>query len=48
MGVSKDKIPTWPDSDFDTVYELGFDGGALTNFTVAAQNFTPPSLVELP
>ena len=47
LGVPKEQIPTWPDSDFDTVYVLRFAQGQLTNFTVAAQNFSPPTAAGL-
>lgn len=42
LGVSKDKIPSWSDSDFDTVYELTFEAGLMTGFRVSAQNFSVP------
>ena len=42
LGVPSAQIPTWPDSDYDTVYVLEFDSAAerLTDFQVAAQNFS--------
>jgi len=44
LGVDQSNIPSWPGSDFDTVYELTFSSGSLVSFSVSAQSFHPPSL----
>ena len=44
LGVSKDKIPDWQGSDYDSVYVLELDDqGKLMKFTAAAQNYKPKS-----
>jgi hypothetical protein len=41
MGVSKNQIPTWKGSDYDTVYVMTMDAhGKLVQFHVAHENFT--------
>jgi hypothetical protein len=42
LGVPSTQIPSWPDSDYDTVYVLEFDSAVqrLAGFHVAAQNFS--------
>jgi len=46
LGVSKDAIPNWPSSDYDSVYVLEFDDSqALKTFTVSHQNFNQGVLV---
>lgn len=47
LGVPKAQIPTWQDSDYDSVYVLTLSAaGTLANFSVSAEHFTPSSLVE--
>lgn len=43
LGVSKSMVPSWPGSDFDTVYELTYEeksDGRLTSFEIHAENYT--------
>jgi len=40
LGVDKSKVPSWPDSDYDTVSVLKFDSLLnLISFKASAQNF---------
>ena len=42
LGVAASQIPSWSGADYDTVYELTFDGGMqLAGFKVSAENFHP-------
>eukprot|EP00756_Hemistasia_phaeocysticola_P064829 Hpha_TRINITY_DN8097_c0_g1::TRINITY_DN8097_c0_g1_i1::g.140047::m.140047 len=48
LGVSKASIPTWKNSDYDTVYELTYTGSPLKllSFNISKENFhyvPPPS-----
>jgi len=43
LGVDKSLIPAWQDADYDTVYQLAYQDGVVTNFTVHAQNYKPCS-----
>eukprot|EP00656_Telonema_subtile_P007132 TRINITY_DN1333_c0_g1_i1.p1 TRINITY_DN1333_c0_g1~~TRINITY_DN1333_c0_g1_i1.p1 ORF type:complete len:207 (+),score=41.78 TRINITY_DN1333_c0_g1_i1:102-722(+) len=39
LGVPKASIPAWSNNDYDTVYQLQFSDGVMSNFSVAAENF---------
>ena len=42
MGVPKASVPSWPGSDYDTVYVMTIDTRAkLVHFSVSHENFTP-------
>jgi len=44
LGVPKHSIPDWSHNDYDSVYVLTLDGsGAVTGFSVKAQNYVPKS-----
>ena len=45
FGVDAAQVPSWPGSDYDTVYvlELSRDTGKLLHFSIEHENFTAPS-----
>ena len=43
MGVPKASVPSWPGSDYDTVYVVTVDANAkVLHFRVSHENFIPP------
>ena len=41
LGVSAASIPTWDGSDFDSVFQLIFEGSTLVSFSVTSEGFDP-------
>jgi len=46
LGVAASQIPKWSGEDYDSVYRLTFDQGALASFDVHKQNYKPCSGVS--
>ena len=46
MGVPAASVPSWPDSDYDTVYALEIDSGTgeVISFHIEHENFTAPDI----
>ena len=42
LGVDSSELDTWPESDYDTIYQLEFDADSLEllSYTKTAENFT--------
>ena len=41
LGVSAGSVPVWDGSDFDTVYQLEFEGSTLVSFSTTTEGFDP-------
>jgi len=39
LGVAEEDMESWPDSDYDSIYELTFEEGALVAFEKKAEGF---------